>query len=249
MAGLAQRARAAARRRSPRRGRTARPQHGRDARAGSRGSAFPRRIAGLVLSATSPAFGRPTATGSSEFLAAAPRPARCGQDDGRSRAGAGRRASSARARIRRRPARDRGACRAVPGDTYRAALRAIVGFDRRGGTRCACRPGAGARGRARCDRAARGDGDDGADASPAPSTSCSRAAATSPTSSARARSTTPCSAGWDGVFRTDEEVPMYVPPPISGEGYPLSAPAARAARRRLAARAREVRAARRAVRP
>jgi pimeloyl-ACP methyl ester carboxylesterase len=92
--------------------------------------AFPRKIAGLILSATSPAFGRPDGAWQQDFLRQRLGPLDAGKTmadlapalvgglvgPDADRDGV-RRATEVMAR--------------VPGDTYRKALGAIVGFDRR----------------------------------------------------------------------------------------------------------------------
>jgi pimeloyl-ACP methyl ester carboxylesterase len=91
---------------------------------------FPRKIAGLVLAATSPAFGKPDGEWQREFLRQRLGPL----DEGRTMAEL---APALVAGMVGRDADPGGVRRAidvmarVPGDTYHKALRALVGFDRR----------------------------------------------------------------------------------------------------------------------
>ena len=92
--------------------------------------AFPRRIAGLVLSATSPAFGKADGTWQQEFLQQRLGPL----DAGRTMADLAPALVGGLVGPDADPAGVRLATEVmsrVPGDTYRKALRAIVGFDRR----------------------------------------------------------------------------------------------------------------------
>jgi len=92
--------------------------------------AFPRRIAGLVLSATSPAFGRPDGAWQQDFLRQRLAPL----DAGKTMADL---APALAGGLVGPDADPEGVRRAtevmsrVPGETYRKALHAIVGFDRR----------------------------------------------------------------------------------------------------------------------
>lgn len=93
-------------------------------------TAFPRKIAGLVLSATSPAFGRPEGTWQQDFLRQRLGPL----DAGRTMADLAPALVAGLIGPDADPAGIRLATEVmarVPGDTYRKALRAIVGFDRR----------------------------------------------------------------------------------------------------------------------
>jgi 3-oxoadipate enol-lactonase len=92
--------------------------------------AFPRKIAGLVLSATSPAFGRPAGTWQQDFLRQRLGPL----DAGRTMADLAPVLVGGMIGPDADPAGVRLASEVmsrVPGDTYRKALHAIVGFDRR----------------------------------------------------------------------------------------------------------------------
>ena len=91
---------------------------------------FPRKIAGLVLSATSPAFGRPDGTWQQDFLRQRLGPL----DAGKTMADLAPKLIDGLVGPNPEPAGVRLAIAVmsrVPGGTYRKALRAIVGFDRR----------------------------------------------------------------------------------------------------------------------
>jgi len=93
-------------------------------------TAFPRKIAGLVLSATSPAFGRPDGAWQQDFLRQRLGPLDAGRTMADLAPGLvggmiGPDADPAGARLATE------VMARVPADTYRKALRAIVGFDRR----------------------------------------------------------------------------------------------------------------------
>ncbi len=185
--------------------------------------AFPRKIAGLVLSATSPAFGRPDGAWQQDFLRQRLGPLDAGQDDGRPRAGARRRARRPGRGSRRRPARDRG---------HVARARRHVPQGAR--TRSSASTGARRSARSRVPVLAIA-GERDATAPPAvmekmaqkiPGAEYALLRRLRPSREPRAPAGVRrrrARVARAAVSALKEEVPMYVPPPICGEGYPLSA--------------------------